>query len=47
MDLTGDLQNKVRKSIGDGDVCLEECELKILGIVGIEHIFIWNGRRLN
>ncbi|XP_028084559.1 uncharacterized protein LOC114285679 [Camellia sinensis] len=45
-DLTDDLQNRVQRQIGDGNISLEECELKNLGLLEIEHILNQNERSL-
>ncbi|XP_028125694.1 uncharacterized protein LOC114322548 [Camellia sinensis] len=45
-DLTDNLQNRVQRQIGDGNISLEECELKNLGLLEIEHILNQNGRSL-
>ncbi|XP_028086979.1 uncharacterized protein LOC114287735 [Camellia sinensis] len=45
-DLTHDLQNRVQRQIGDGNISLEECELKNLGLLEVEHILNQNGRSL-
>lgn len=44
VDLTDDLQNRVRRLTGDGNVSLQECDLKNLGLVEIEKILNQNGR---
>ncbi|KAG5566136.1 hypothetical protein RHGRI_001911 [Rhododendron griersonianum] len=46
VDLTDDLQNRVRRLTGDVNLSLRECDLKNLGLVEIENILNQNGRSL-
>ena len=46
VDLTNDLQNRTRRQLGEKDICLNESELRNLGLLDIKGILNMNGRSL-